>query len=278
MLGIVIVNYQSDELTVRFVRGQLSRITIPYQVVVVDNGATADQAAALQRQIPDAVVLPAENKGFAAGNNIGIRYLLEHGHPDRILLTNNDITFVSDRVVETLAAVLDAHPEVGIAGPEVIGPDGCRQGPEPYMGMWKRYFWMYASTPFLSRKAKRRIFNLDYAEKAAEGRQDKLVGAFLLADTDALVKAGLFDEGTFLYAEENILSDRLAAIGKCCWFCPSVRVIHESGQTIGKRYSSRRQDLLQFKSMSYYYRKYRGYNSLSVHVLSLLFRLILRIR
>ena len=278
MIGVVIVSYRSDDLTVQFVRGQLSRITIPYQVVVVDNGATADQAAALQRQIPDAVVLPAENRGFAAGNNIGIRYLLEHGHPDRILLTNNDISFVSDRVVETLAAVLDAHPEVGIAGPEVIGPDGRRQGPEPYMGMWKRYFWMYASTPFLSRNAKRRFFNLDYAENAVEGRQDKLVGAFMLADTDALVKAGLFDEGTFLYAEENILSDRMAAVGKCCWFCPDVRVIHESGQTIGKDYSMRRQDLLQFKSMSYYYRKYRGYGSVSVHVLSALFRLILRIR
>ena len=38
MLGIVIVSYRSDDLTVRFVEDQLSRITIPYQVVVVDNG------------------------------------------------------------------------------------------------------------------------------------------------------------------------------------------------------------------------------------------------
>ena len=144
--------------------------------------------------------------------------------------------------------------------------------------MWKRYFWMYVSTPFLTREAKRRLFELDYAERAAEGRHDKLVGAFMLADTDALVKAGLFDEGTFLYAEENILSDRMAAVCKCCWFCPAVRVNHESGQTIGKTYSSRRQDLLQFESMSYYYRKYRGYGSLSVHALSVLFRLILMIR
>ena len=43
MLGIVIVSYRSDDLTVRFVEDQLSRITIPYQVVVVDNGATAEE-------------------------------------------------------------------------------------------------------------------------------------------------------------------------------------------------------------------------------------------
>ena len=278
MLGIVIVSYRSDDLTVRFVEDQLSRITIPYQVVVVDNGATAEEAATLQRRIPDAVVLPAENRGFAAGNNIGIRYLLEQGHPDRILLTNNDIVFVSERVVEALVDVLDSDPEVGIVGPEVIGPDGRRQGPEPYQGMWKRYFWMYVATPFLSRKAKRRFFDLDYAEKATEGRHDKLVGAFMVVDTDSLVDAGLFDEGTFLYAEENILSDRMSAIGKYCWFCPSVRVLHQQGQTIGKRFDTRRQNMLQFKSMAYYYRKYRGYGAFSVQVLSVLFRWILRIR
>ena len=278
MIGVVIVSYKSDDLTVRFVQEELSKVSSPLQVVVVDNGASEAEAKALQARIPEAVVLPAENKGFAVGNNIGIRYLLEHGKPERILLTNNDITLVSDRVVETLDAALGAHPEAGIAGPEVLGPDGRRQGPEPYQGMWKHYFWMYVLTPFLPRKTKRRLFDLDYAETAAEGKQDKLVGAFMLADTAAMAEAGLFDEGTFLYGEENILSDRLSAIGKCFWFCPSVRVLHAQGQTIGRSYDARRQALAEWKSMAYYYQKYRGYSAASVRLLSRLFHIILRIR
>ena len=187
------------------------------------------------------------------------------------------ITFVSATKAK-ISASLNAHPEAGIAGPEIVGLDGRRQGPEPYQGMWKHFFWMYVSTPFLSRKAKRRIFDLDYAESASEGKQDKLIGAFMLADTDALVAAGLFDEGTFLYAEENILSERFAAIGKCFWFCPSVRVVHAQGQTIGKRYDARRQSWLQWKSMAYYYRRYKGYSAVSVWMVSMFFRLLLRIR
>ena len=278
MIGIVIVSYRSDDLTVQFVREQLPRITLPYQVVVVDNGASPDEAAALQDRIPDAVVIPAENRGFAAGNNVGIRYLLEHGRPNRILLTNNDITLVSDRVVETLSDTLDAHPEAGICGPEIIGPDGFRQGPEPYRSMWKHFFWMYVSTPFLRSKDKRRLFDLDYSERAEAGKHDKLVGAFMLADTESLVEAGMFDEGTFLYAEENILSARLSAIGKCCWFCPDVRVLHAQGQTIGRSFNARRQSWLQWKSMSYYYRKYKGYSVLSTALLSFFFRLITYVR
>lgn len=278
MIGVVVVSFRSDDLTVRFVREQLSRIRTACRVVVVDNGATEAEAAALQTRIPEVVVIPAENRGFAAGNNIGVRYLLEHGAPEYLLFTNNDIILVSDGVVETLVSALEAHPEAGIAGPEVVGLDGNRQGPEPYLGMWTRFFWMYVSTPFLSREAKRKRFRLDYAEQAGEGMHDKLTGAFFLADTQSFLEAGGFDEGTFLYAEENILSTRLNRVGKGCWFCPSVRVIHSQGQTIGKAIDSRRQSWLQWESMSYYYRKYRGYGPVSTGLASLFFRIILSVR
>ena len=76
MIGIVIVSYRSDDLTVRFIREELSKVSLPYRIVVVDNGADETEASALAARIPEAVVLPAENKGFAAGNNLGVRWLV----------------------------------------------------------------------------------------------------------------------------------------------------------------------------------------------------------
>ena len=70
MIGIVIVSYRSDDRTVSFVREQLSRVSEPHRIVVVDNGASAEEAAALAARIPEAIVIPAENRGFAAGNNL----------------------------------------------------------------------------------------------------------------------------------------------------------------------------------------------------------------
>ena len=66
MIGIVIVSYRSDDRTVSFVREQLSRVSEPHRIVVVDNGASAEEAAALAARIPEAIVIPAENRGFAA--------------------------------------------------------------------------------------------------------------------------------------------------------------------------------------------------------------------
>lgn len=278
MLGIVVVSYRSDELTVRFVREELAKITVPYQVVVVANGYDAAQAERLADRIPEAVVLPAENRGFAAGNNLGVRWLEEHVHPTHILLSNNDIRFVSDRVVETLVETAIANPEAGAIGPEIVGPKGNRQGPEPYMTLWDRYVWMYLCTPFLSAEKKRKRFSLDYPSLAEAGFHYKLSGAFLLVDAEAFRQVGGLDERTFLYGEENILSERLSGIGRKMYFDPSVTVLHEHEKTIGRLHGERERAMMQFDSMACYYRNYKGISKLSVWVVRFLFSMILKVK
>lgn len=278
MLGIVIVSYHSDDLTVRFVREELAKVTLPFRLVVVANGYDAAQAGRLAERIPDAVVLPAENRGFAAGNNLGVRWLEENVHPTYILLTNNDIHFVSDHVVESLVDTAIAHPEAGAVGPEIVGPDGNRQGPEPYMSLWDRYVWMYLSTPFLSARKKRERFSLEYPAQANAGCHYKISGSCMLVDADAFRRAGMFDERTFLYGEENILSDRFSGIGRKMYFDPSVRVLHDHGTTIVRYHDDRKRALLQFDSMAMYYRHYRGYSGLSLRLARILFSLILQVK
>ena len=273
-LGIVIVSYRSDDLTVRFVKEELSRVRMPYTLVVVDNGATEEEAAALQLRIPEAYVMAAENGGFARGNNLGAAWLSEHGGVDQILFTNNDIHLCSDDVVERLSGKLAANPEIGAIGPEVVGTDGKRQSPEPYIGIWDRFVWMYVSTLFLSREKKEKRFRLDYPEKAQEGFHYKLMGSFLLVDAEAFFSAGMFDGNTFLYAEEPILSERFSAIGRRMYFYPAVRVVHEHGTTIRRSVRRRDADLLQWRSMAYYYRRYRGVSRFSIAVSGLFYRMI----
>ena len=276
MVGIVIVSYRSDDLTVRFVREDLSRISVPYRVVVVDNGETG--SSALQEKLPEVTVLVSENRGYASACNLGAEWLRDRVHPESVLFCNNDLRFLSDRVVETLCETLSAHPEVGAIGPCIVGPDGRRQSPEPYRGLWNRYVWMYVLTPFLSRDRKTRKFQLDYAEKASEGYHYKLMGSFLMVRAEAFFEAGCFDEGTFLYAEEPILSERLSRIGKRCWFCPSVTVLHDHGAVIKSSFKSKETDWMQFRSMAYYYRRYRGYPAWEISLVRMLYRLIQVVR
>lgn len=278
MLGIVIVSYRSDNRTVAFVREELSKVKMPHQTVIVDNGASPEEAEALAVRLPGVKVIASENGGYARGNNVGACWLRDNVCPDWILFSNDDIRITSDRVVETLAETIEANPGIGAVGPEVVGLDGLRQSPEPYMGLWKRFVWMYFSSPFLSKERKRQVFELDYPSQAQEGFHYKLSGSFLMVEAEAFFRAGMFDENTFLYAEENILSERLGTIGKGCWFNPSVQVVHEHGSTVNEHLRNKESALMQFRSMAYYYMHYKGYSHLSSVLAEWVFRAVLLVR
>ena len=275
MLGIVIVSYKTDDATLRFVKEELRDISVPIRIVVVDNGASPEEAAALAGRLDGkAEVRPSENGGFAKGNNKGVRHLLSKGEMEAFLFVNNDIRFVTADSIGKLYSRLMEIPDAGAIGPEVVGTDGRRQSPEPYQSLWDKYVWMPLSTPFLSKDRKAKRFSLNYADQAGEGFHYKLMGSCLMVEAKAFLEAGMFDENTFLYAEEPILGERLAAIGKGCYFFPSVQVVHEHGATISKHHDKKRMREMQFDSMAYYYKTYKGYSGPAIGFARLMSRLV----
>ena len=277
MLGIIIVNYREYERTERFIREEISRIKRPYRLMIVDNGGDPVKAEAFLKRT-DCEFLVRENDGFAAGCNAGAAALCAHSDVDVLLFTNNDLHQMTDDVVDQLVDKLKEHPDVGIIGPEIVGMDGKRQSPEPYLGLWKRFVWMYLSTPFLSRAVKRRLFALDTAEQAAEGYCYRVSGSFFLCPRKAWEQAGGMDTNTFLYAEEPILSERMLLVGLKTYFFPSVTVVHEHGGTIDKHMDRKKASWLQYKSNAYYYKTYKGYPVWQTTVVGWFFRLFLNIK
>lgn len=275
MLGIVIVNYHGDALTARFVREELPHIRIPYVAVIVDNGATPEASGRLEAET-GVKVIPCENQGFARGNNRGIEYLSKNYDIDYFLFTNNDIHFRSPDVVDALVAKLEADPSIGIIGPEIVGLDGCRQSPEPYISLWDKYVWVYLSTPFLSKEKKAERFHFNYSAQAEEGPHYKLMGSFMLCRRADIEAVGGFDPNTFLYAEETILSERMTRMGKSLYFYPAVTVEHQHGATISSHLSRETIARQRFQSDAYYYHAYKGESTLSIRVARFLHGLILK--
>ena len=272
MVGIVIINYKREDLTVRFVREELSRIRIPHMTVIVNLAASDESNEHLCKELEaklvggsgDVVfsqesicVLPSpENLGFAKGNNLGAAFCRKNGNPDYLLFANNDIRFLDDDVVAQMVEKLESLPDAAVIGPRVVGLDGKAQSPFPYMSFWRRRIWMYWSTPFLSKEKKIRQFQLDYPEKAKEGYHYYVMGCFFLVRAADFYACGMMDPHTFLYAEEPILSERMAAIGKKFYYFPETCVLHAHGATTS-HHSVERNRRWQFESEVYYYRTYR---------------------
>ena len=85
------------------------------------------------------------------------------------------------------------------------------------------------------------------------------MGAFFVVRAVDLYKCGLFDPNTFLYMEEEILSERMKSIDKGAYYYPEVTVIHAHGVST-KKYIKNKMNNILFESEYYYYRKYMHTN------------------
>lgn len=116
-IGVVVLHYGTDELTLRSLRALLEdRASPPRRVVLVDNGPGAGVAARVRAELPDVeVVVPGTNTGFAGGCNRGIAAL----GPDveLVALVNSDVV-VPPGWLTPLVVALDAEPQLGAVVPK----------------------------------------------------------------------------------------------------------------------------------------------------------------
>ena len=279
MLAIIIVNYKDEERTITYIKEEVLKVKSPHLIVIVNNEATEETDKILITKLNAVlvkdtdktpltsycyVISQPDNLGFAKGNNLGAEFTLKHFNITHFLISNNDIRFINDDVVDSLIVKLETLTDVGLIGCKVVGLDGINQSPEPYFAFWNRYIWMYWLTPFLTATKKTKIFQLDYSQKALEGEHYKIMGSFFIINALDFKNCGMMDPNTFLYAEEMILSDRLKRIHKKTYYYPTVAVLHEHGKTINQYFKIAKSMRLQFESEVYYYRTYHGISSLSI--------------
>lgn len=235
-LGVVIVHYNTPVL-LRGCLGALRGCAMPLQVVVVDNASADRTVEALPAEFPEVRFLfNAENRGFAAASNQGIRALADlTPSPGRevgegpILLLNPD-TVPQPGALEALVDFLESHPRAGAAGPRLLHPDGSLQENAftfPTLPMSFLDFFPLHGRLYHSR------LNGRYPERRAGAPFpiDHPLGACLLLRGAALEQVGLLDEGYFMYVEEVDLCYRLKRAGWEVWQVPAARVMHYGGQS-----------------------------------------------
>ena len=116
---IILVNWNRSADTLECL-ASIENTTYPnYDVVVVDNGSSPESVSQLRKSGDDVEIIELDdNYGFTGGNNVGIRFAMEHG-ADYVLLLNNDTIIASD-ALEKLVEVAESTPDVGIVTPKIL--------------------------------------------------------------------------------------------------------------------------------------------------------------
>ena len=122
-VSIITLNWNGLEDTEECL-ASLQTVTYPnYDVIVVDNASTGNDVAVLREQFGDYahIIQNDRNRGFAAGNNIGIRHALEN-NAEYVFLLNND-TVVDPAFLDELVRVAETDQSIGIFCPNIYAYD-----------------------------------------------------------------------------------------------------------------------------------------------------------
>ncbi len=116
---IIVLNHNGGELLGNCLQSLRHVLYADFSVIVADN-ASADNSLEMVRQnFPTTIIIEnGKNIGFAAGNNIGIRYALAHS-ADYVLLLNQD-TEVEPNFLDKLIEAAEKKPTVGILSPLIF--------------------------------------------------------------------------------------------------------------------------------------------------------------
>jgi N-acetylglucosaminyl-diphospho-decaprenol L-rhamnosyltransferase len=225
-LSIVIVSYNARADLERCLASlQDAAPRVSCEVIVVDNASTDGSAAAARAYERVRVIESATNRGFAAGNNIGIRA----SSGTNLLLLNSD-TLVPPGAIDAMLGELQRNPDVAVVGPRLV--DGSGRAELSFGRMM---------TPLNELRQKRlgrgyergdpRSVSRVESMTRQEQRPDWVSGACLLVQREDAEAVGLLDERFFMYTEDVDFCASIRARGRGVLFTPAVEIVHLRGRS-----------------------------------------------
>lgn len=258
---IVILNYRTYELTLDLIKKLQNLSYANYDVMVIDNCSPNELASVLEEKKDELGFIFYANKinaGYAAGNNIGIRYAYENGY-DYTWILNNDVIILSQNVLLHMVDTIQKFTDVAIVGPKIITSNNSICAP-----YCRRPTFKSLTYGIIAERNYRRRYN-DTPIKVY-----RVYGCCMLLDTKKIHEVNYMDERTFLYGEEDILAERLLKKGYVAYYDPAVCVKHNESTTM-KTIPKAKKNLIEDrdKSRELYLKEYRKFDKTQIRIVKL---------
>ena len=291
-LAIVIVNYNVCDLLRNCLTSVFASKGVTCEVCVVDNASPDDSPDMVAREFPQVhLIRNADNLGYAAANNLGLRYFgfSDQGTgignqgpgtkdqtgvpcptsnfqpptsnlqlPPYALLLNPD-TVVPPDAFAHMIKLMDDHVDFGVSGPKLVRLDGsldlaCRRGfPTVEVSFW-RLTKLSKVFPHNRRFGR---YNMTYLDPDQAAEIDAVVGAFMLVRREAITQAGLLDEIFWMYGEDLDWAYRIKQCGWKVYYYPQVVVQHIKRASSGQDNIGAAKAKYEFdRAMWLFYRKH----------------------
>jgi len=205
-----------------------SGLSVPYEVIYVDNGSIDGTGQMLATEFPDVrTAWNAENLGYAKANNQAI----QRSQSPYVLLLNPD-TVVAPGSITALLDYLIQHPETGIIGPKVLNSDGsfqahCKRGEAR---PWEAFCYFTGLARLFPRSRLFSGYLQGFLDEDEINDVPALSGSCMMIRREVIEDIGLLDEQFFAYQEDTDYCVQARKAGWKVTYFPEAVVTHYGGK------------------------------------------------
>lgn len=239
-VSIIILTTNALEMTKEQLKdiSNLDVADLNIECLVVDNGSSDGTEASIKNyKLPNMeyrFLQSGANRGFAGGNNVGIKDAIERG-VEFIILMNNDL-ILPKNIVKKLVAFMQDLPSAGLASPKMYFAEGYEFHKDRYKkSELGKVFWYAGGV--LDRdnvySFHRGVDEVDHGQYNKIEETDFANGACVIVRREVFEKIGMLDEGFFLYWEDADFSERAKLAGYKVYYFPDTCMWHKVSASTG---------------------------------------------
>ena len=256
-VAVIVLNYNSSTDCRKCISDLKRQEGVSLEIIIVDNCSREDDALAVKSLAAEqgcTFIAAKENRGYNAGNNIGLRYAAGKGY-EYALIANPDMEFPERDYIMRLVNVMEQKPEVAGCGSNIVTTEGQRQNPKRYTTYLEELLWPING---LFNLLFRKSFILNVANQYCE----MLMGSCILVRMSFIEKTGYFDENVFLYCEEPILGKQVKAANMKMFYLDDATAVHAHVASEKGSFVIRHD--IYWKSRWYYLKNHSGYSHIQL--------------
>lgn len=260
-LAVIIVNYRTPGLTLSCLDSLAREVDGSTQVVIVDNDSGDGSLAQLEAHVANngwqpwvRLIASGSNRGFAGGNNVGIRAVQAEAY----LLLNSD-TVVYPGALGQLGNALATHAGVGLVGPRFERSPGVVDAGSFAVLHPVSELLRAARTGAVTRLLSRYDVHLPLGDSPRE--VGWLGFGCVLIRRQVFDQIGLLDSDYFMYFEDIDFCQRAARAGWRMLYWPRATILHFGGASGGSNSpgaQARRPPRYYYEARARYYAKHYG--------------------
>jgi GT2 family glycosyltransferase len=253
-IGIVAINYYSEDLIERFIRCLLNQTYRNWVLVVVNNSPDDISINKVIKSFGNEKILLLNinrNVGYSEANNRGFCYLLNENKissSDIVLFSNEDIV-IKDKDFLGKSLKLFDESKCGFLGPQIINNDGSFMLPHLKKTGFLKCMFHIGNNGLIDR-----IFGINKnLKKVIKSKKVFLLnGACFFCRVNDFVKVGMFDTNTFIYYTEELIYRKVDYCKINVIYCPKIEVCHDHSGSVRKIFSVIRKKRLVYESELYF--------------------------